>query len=233
MKKLIIIAVCVLPQLLFAQEQTQSNQISVVGVGEIEQEPDQAILHIGINAKAQTLVDAKKIADQHYEKALEIIFAANIDDKFIKATRINSQPQYDYNSSPKKYVGEVMSRSISITINDLDALSPLMQTLVESGVSTIDGVATGFQDKLALERQALALAAKDAKQKAIFIAQQLDREAGNAIFISEQNISNQVPQFRPEAASFSRAVSVSVNAPAEKFGTQKIEATLNVVFSLK
>ena len=224
---------CALSKFVIAQDVSQLIQISVVGVGEIEREPDQAVLRIGLSAKGLTLIEAKKIADQHYKKALDIISAANIDDKFIKATRINSQPQYDYSSSARKYTGEVISRSLSITINDLDDLSPLMQALVEGGVSTIDGVVTGFQDKQGLQRQALALAAKDAEQKAIFLAKQLNREAGEAIFISQQNVSNSISQPHPRLDSFSRSANLSKEAPVEMFGTQKIAATLNVVFGLK
>lgn len=213
------------------QLQSPQDHISVVGAGEIEGEPDQAILNISISAQESTLVEAKKIADLRYTKVLTQIKDAGIEDKDIKATRINAQPQYEWGSSKRVYKGEKVSRSLRVTINDLDKVSELMQSIVDSGVSTIDSMTTGFQNPQALQQQALGLAADDAKAKAEFLANRLGRKLGQAYLITEQNYSTPINQ--PNIPMMRSSAALESNqAPEEMFGTQTIKATVNVTFNL-
>jgi uncharacterized protein YggE len=200
-------------------------------MGEVEQEPDQATLRISINAKQPTLAAAKKLADERYRGVLKVIKEAGIDKKRVKATRISAQPQYEWRNSKQIYKGELVSRSLSIIVNDLEKVSPLMQALVENGVSTIDGMETGFKDRKSLQQQALAAAADDAKAKAKFLAERLGRNLGAAYLISEHN-SNAPQMVRRESMMMKADMEASVAAPPEMFGTQKIRATVNVSFNL-
>ena len=93
--------------------QAVQDTINVVGVGEVNEEPDQVVLSIGINAQGLTLVEAKKVADQRYAMVLEQIKAAEIDDKYIKATRINAQPQYEWINNKRVYKGCLLYTSPS------------------------------------------------------------------------------------------------------------------------
>ena len=171
------------------------------------------------------------MADESYRSVLEVIKNAGIEDKLVKATRITAQPEYEYRSSQRVYKGERVSRSLSITINDLDKVSPLMQSLVENGVSTIDGMSSGFQDRQSLQTQALAAAADNARNKAKFLAERLGRSLGAAYLIDEHNSSAPQP-YRREMAMASKSMATAEAAPPEMFGTQKISATVKVSFHL-
>ncbi|MEM7358031.1 MAG: SIMPL domain-containing protein [Pseudomonadota bacterium] len=233
MQQILLIALALmLPMTACAHELTpDQDHISVIGVGEVEQEPDQATLNISINARQPTLVAAKKEADQRYSSVLEVIKKAGIDKKQVRATRINAQPEYEWRSNKRVYKGEVVSRSLRVTINDLDKVSPLMQALVENGVSTIDGMDTGFKDPKALQQKALAAAADDAKAKAKFLAERLDRNLGAAYKITEHN--NNAPQMvMQDSPVMARSMAAEAAPPPEMFGTQKVRATVNVSFNL-
>ena len=209
----------------------EQDHISVVGVGEIEQEPDQAIVNVSINAKQPSLPEAKKMADEKYRSVLAVLNKMAIEEKHIKATRISAQPEYQWSNNKQIYKGERVSRSLAITVNDLEKVSPLMQALVENGVSTIDGMNTGFKDPKALQEKALAAAADDAKTKARFLAERLGRNLGSAYLISESNNSQQ-PQPGPQYSMMAKSISAEQAAPPEMFGTQKVSATVNVSFNL-
>ena len=233
MQKILLIAVALLvPITACAHELTpEQDHISVIGVGEVEQEPDQATLNISINARQPTLVAAKQEADQRYSSVLEVIKEAGIDKKQVRATRINAQPEYEWRSNKRVYKGELVFRSLRVTINDLDRVSPLMQALVENGVSTIDGLDTGFKDPKALQKKALAAAADDAKAKAKFLAERLGRNLGAAYKITEHN--NNAPQMvMQDSPVMARSMAAEAAPPPEMFGTQKVRATVNVSFNL-
>ena len=207
-----------------------ADHISVVGQGEVEHEPDQAIMSIGINALQANLPAAKKLADQRYRQVLKVLADMKINAKQIKATRISSQPQYEWSNTKRIYKGELVARSLNVTINDLEKVSPLMQALVENEVSTIDGITTGFQDKSALQQQALGLAADEAMLKAKFLAERLGRNLGSAYLITEQNVGAAQP-VRMERAMMSKSMGAEA-PPPEMFGTQKISAQVSVSFYL-
>ena len=212
----------------------EQDHIKVVGVGSIEEEPDQATLNITIEAKKPNLLAAKQEADNKYRSVIKVIKDLGIDDKDIKATRINANSEYEWRNNSRIYKGEVVSRSLAVTINDLEIVSPLMQKIVEGGVSKIDSFTTGFKDPKALQRLAIAAAADDAKSKAAFLAKRMGRELGAAYSITEQNLGAARPAFRGmvRGMAMEASPSMAASAPQEMFGSQKIEATVNVSFGL-
>ncbi len=212
------------------ETQVQQDHIAVVGVGEVEAEPDQALLRVSVSAQEADLKTAKSVADAKYSKVLAVIDAAGIDRTHVKATQVLAQPQYEWRSSKRVYKGEMVSRSLSIKVNDLEKVSPLMQALIENEVSTIDSMETGFQDRAALLEQALAAAADNAKAKAEFLAKRLGRSLGDAFLITEFNDHAPVKSRGMEMARSSALVADA--APPEMFGTQKVQARVNVSFNL-
>lgn len=208
----------------------QQDHIAVVGVGEVEAEPDQATLTVRVVAQEPTLPAAKRLADQRYAQVLEVLRKAKIDERQVTATQIIAQPQYDWRDSKRVYRGELVSRTLQIIVNDLGKVSSLMQALVDNEVSTIDGMTTGFQDREAMMEQALAAAADNAKSKASFLANRLGRKLGSAFLISEYNDSAPTMARAPEMAS-SKMMAADA-APPEMFGTQKVSARVNVSFNL-
>jgi uncharacterized protein YggE len=215
----------------FAHEAAvQQDQISVVGVGEVEAEPDQVILRVCITATEPSLAAAKTLVDRRYRQVLDVFEQQDIDEKWIKATQISAQPQYDWQNNKRVYKGERVSRSLNITINDLEKVSPLMQALVENGVSSIDGFEAGFQDRAKLLEQALSAAADDARRKAQFLAERLGRNLGAAFLINEHNEHAPTMVRGQEMARASAMVSEA--PPPEMFGTQAVRARINVSFYL-
>lgn len=231
---LALIAVVALPAC--AHESLDSShapKVSVVGYGEIEAEPDQATLRVSVLAVGKTLAAAKSDADQRYQSVLMALEKAAIPEKQIKVTRLQMQPKYEWSSNKQIYKGEQVSRSLSITINDLDKVGPLMQALVENKVSTVDGLSTGFQDRSGLLKQALAAASSDAKAKAKFLAIQQNRSLGGAIEITEHNSGGPIQQYQDVRMAKSASMSEEYQAPQEMFGTQTITATVNVSYEMK
>lgn len=216
-----------------AHQSIEQDHVKVIGVGEIEKEPDQATLNISIEAREPNLIAAKKVADEKYSTVLAVIKKASIADKDIKATRINAQPIHEWQNNTRIYKGELVSRSLAVTINDLDIVSQLMQDIVEGGVSRIDGLQTGFKNPKALQELAMGAAADDARHKAEFLAKRLGRSLGDAYSITEHNVNAARPVNRGMAMAVSaRVMAESAPPPQEMLGPQKIKATVNVSFGL-
>ncbi|MFT5573943.1 MAG: hypothetical protein ACI9FR_002879 [Cryomorphaceae bacterium] len=214
------------------ERHSDRDQVSVTGVGEIKAEPDQATLRLSIKALGKDLASAKRDADARYQSVLDVIKQAGIADAQVKVVHLSMQPRYEWSSNKQQYKGEEVSRSLSVIINDLQKVSPLMQAMVENGLSTMDGLSTGFQNRSALLQQALGAATEDAKDKAAFLAQQFDRNLGQAILISEHNSGGPIQQQQDMHMSKQSGISEAYAAPQEMFGTQTISATVNASFKL-
>lgn len=213
-----------------ADEQSMyvKDTISVSGSGEVSAEPDQATVLLTVSAINKNVNSAKLEADDKYQAVLAAAKNQGVAKSEIKLSSISLNPEYQWLNNTQTLIGTRVSRSLSITLNDINRVAPLLQELVEGGVSNIDGVQTGFKNRATLERKALLAAIADAKDKAIFLAKQFDKELGSAYTISEHNRSQ--PMVLNHSEGMMRAKTMSADLPQEQFGTQKVVASVSVVF---
>ncbi len=204
------------------------DTISVAGLGEVSAEPDQAIVSLNVSALNKNVNTAKAEADRKYSSVVAAAKAQGIARTDVKLSALNLQPEYQWVNNTQVLQGTRVSRSLTITVNDIDKVAPLLQALVEGDVSTINSVQTGFKNTDGMQRKALQAAIADAKEKAAFLAKQFGKELGSAYTITEQNHST--PVFRPFNEGFAMAKSSSAAVPDESFGTQKVTARISVVF---
>jgi len=203
------------------------DTIQVQGNGEVTAEPDQAILSLSVNALSKDVEAAKQQADSKYKAVLAAAKKNGIDRLDIKSSGISVQPEYQWRDNSQVLVGTRITRSVTITVNEIDRVAELLQDLVEGEVSTVNNVQTGFKDRKSLERKALKAAIEDAKDKAQFLADQFGKTLGSAKTISETQRQSSPRQFR---GGMEMAKSMAADLPEEHFGTQAVRATVNVVF---
>ena len=206
------------------------EQITVSGVGRVQAEPDQVVLSVSVYAVQKDLTTAKSEADQRYQAVLEQAKKAGVEEKDIRVSQLSMYPEYEWTSNERVLRGQRVSRSINIKVRDLTVLPALTQSLVENGISTVDRMTAGFQDESLYKEQAMAEAALDARAKAMFLSEQLDRQLGAAIKIVEQ--SAQTPVFPYQEMARHSMAADSAAPPKEMLGTQTISATISVSFKL-
>lgn len=229
----ILFAISPTLSLAHSNDSLTSDTVSVSGQGFIEAEPDMVDLHINLTATKPTLKEAKTDVDRRYQQVLEAIRGHNISDKDIKLTRLNSHQDYEWRNSKRIFKGFQLSRSLQISIRDTDKFPDVQQSLIDAGISNISHVNPRFSDDTAIKELALAEAVKVAKRKAQSLAKQFDRQLGAVASISEGGVH--IPSPRPFAKHPRAMMADSAeSAPApELLGTQKINATISVVFRLK
>jgi len=208
-------------------QQPATDTISVTGLGEVNAEPDQAKILLTISSVNQDVNLAKAEADKKYQAVIDSATKQGLKRTDIKSSGISLQPEYQWRNNTQNLIGTRVSRSLTLTVNEIDRVAALLQRLVENNVSTLSGVQTSFKDRKVLERQALTAAIADAKDKATFLAQQFNKKLGATHTISEHV---QQAGFQPFSADLVQARVASAEVPQERFGTQSIKARINVVF---
>jgi uncharacterized protein YggE len=79
-----------------------TNTISVMGEGKASVAPDMLVINVSISELASTTELAQKQADDKVNALKAILKAADIADKDIKTTNVNTYPEYDYAASGRK-----------------------------------------------------------------------------------------------------------------------------------
>src|SRR5688500_14987763 len=108
----------------FAAEAEQPRTVAVSGRGEVQAEPDLAHVTLGVESRKPKLEEARADVARTIDAVLKLTRDLKIDQKLVRATRINVQPEYnwDNNSRERTLLGYFVSRQIEVELRDLDKL---------------------------------------------------------------------------------------------------------------
>ncbi|MDO6749144.1 SIMPL domain-containing protein, partial [Gilvimarinus sp. 1_MG-2023] len=98
---------------------------------------------------------------------------------------ISNYPQYQWIDKSRTYTGEQVTRRIEITLRDLGNYGDLVHQLMQNPLVHISQSQFRFDNRDALENQALQNALLKAKDKAHLMATTLNSELGDVLAISE------------------------------------------------
>lgn len=160
--------------------EAEPRSVSVSGQGQIHAEPDRATVQLGIESRKLKLEDARAEVTKTVEAALKLTRDLKIDPKHVRATRINVQPEYnwDNNSRERNLIGYYVSRQVEVDLRDLDKLGTLLERAVDLGINQLGDPQLDSSKRRELERSALALAVEDARLNAEAVAKAAGAKIG-------------------------------------------------------
>ncbi len=207
--------------------------ISVNGEGTIEVAPDRATVTVGVRSQNR---DAGKVQTENAQKASNIvraIVALGIEKKNIHTGDYNFRPIYRNDENRQnKLVGYTAENSITVTIDDLNLTGKVIDAALSNGANNVNSLSFGIGDRKALEREALKLAARDARAKAEAVAAELGTTIVGIrnVSINSGNVSS--PRYKNFAMmEASVAADMSYETPVES-GTLNCSASIRVEFEL-
>lgn len=188
MKRIVvpILATFVLSGSAVAAEAERPRTVAVTGQGEVQAEPDLAYLTLGVESRKATMEDARAEVARTIEAVLKLTRDLKIDQKLVRSTRINVQPEYnwDTNARERTLIGYLVSRQVEIELRDLEKLGPLLERATDLGVNQIGSPRLDSTKRREFERQALAKAVEDAQANADAVARAAGARLGSARTIS-------------------------------------------------
>ena len=212
----------------------EKGTVSVVGDGYVELVPDVIDIQFTLMVTKNRIGEAKNDLDEQYKRVLEVLRQQDIQDSDIQATRLRSNPSYEWMKDQRVFKGFQMSRNIKVTVRDASQYATLLEGLVDVNVTTINQVSTRFSDEVETQELALIEAVKVAKRKAKLMASQFGKNLGEVIYISEGTFQKVLT---PVQFNRNRALAVEqdsgVAPPPEMFGLQRVNARIQVTFHLK
>jgi uncharacterized protein len=229
------IAACalMLPLLTGAAEAEQPRTITVSGQGEIQAEPDRALLSLGIESHKPKMEDARAEVTKVVDAVLKLTRELKIDEKYVRTTRINVQPEYnwDNNARERNLIGYYVSRQVEVDLRDLDKLGKLLERSFDVGVNQVGEPRLDSSKRRDLEREALAKAVADARLTAEAVA-----KAANARLGSPRTISATSGFAPPPMPMRGKAVSMMAEAgdasQSYQSGQMEFNGTVQVEYDL-
>lgn len=160
----------------------EPNTIAVSGMAEQEVAPDMAYIDVGINVRADDAETARTQEAQIASQIRRALLGLAITDNDLQNTSYYLYQEYKVDSNGVRTADKyVLDSSIKVTVKDLDKLSQVIDNVVEAGATNISNITYALSTQNIIQRQLLATAVENARDKAAVVANAGSRTLGNML----------------------------------------------------
>ena len=160
----------------------EPNTIAVSGMAEQEVAPDMAYIDVGINVRADDAETARTQEAQIASQIRRALLGLAITDNDLQNTSYYLYQEYKVDRNGVRTADKyVLDSSIKVTVKDLDKLSQVIDNVVEAGATNISNITYMLSTQNIIQRQLLATAVENARDKAAVVANAGSRTLGNML----------------------------------------------------
>ena len=160
----------------------EPNTIAVGGMAEQEVAPDMAYVDLGITVRANDAETARAEEAKIAQQIRRSLLGLAITDNDLQNTGYYMYQEYKVDRDGKRTAGQyVLNSSVKVTVRDLDKLSQVIDNTVKAGVTNIDSVSYALSRQNIVQRQLLAAAVENAREKAAVVASAGSRSLGSML----------------------------------------------------
>ena len=172
---------------------TAQNPVIELSVSEqVDSAPDTATFSTGVETKAKTATEALRQNSVQARAVIDRLKSLGIAQKDIQTTGINLRADYDYDqeSRENRFVGYVVSNQVSATVHDISKLGQILDAVVSSGATNLNGPTFSIDDDSKVKEVARERALANAKARAMSYARS-EGYTGVRVLSINEGISNQ------------------------------------------
>jgi uncharacterized protein len=192
--------------------------LTVAGTGQARVAPDQATVRLGVLAQAPTARAAQDQVNRSAQGVLDAIRKAGIPPERIQTTGLSLNPQYAQGRSDQgpRITGYQASNTVTVLVEDLARVGPVIDAGLSSGANNLDGVDFGLRNDGAARAAALTDAVRSARLKAEALAKALRVRLVEILEVAEGGVAVSPPPspFRGRAMA-AEALAVTPVSPGE------------------
>jgi uncharacterized protein YggE len=229
MRTLALLMLLVAPMVAHA-DTPREPRISSVGTGSVSRPPDRAVVSLGASTQAPTSAKAQIDLNLTIDRVIKSLRALGIESLVIQTQSISLSPVHDYGrggDGPPRLVGYRASNILRARVDDTSKIGPIIDAAVAAGANELHGISFELRDDGPARREALARAARDAREKAETLAEALGL---SIVAVAEASVGT--PQVYPVwQAMDGRAPGSPMAAPTPvEAGDVTVTAQATVVF---
>jgi uncharacterized protein YggE len=204
--------------------------INVTGTGRVNVVPDTALVHLGVEHRAPSLVDATAEAARRMQAVLERVKALGIGEQDISTVAYSVEPvtpQRRTEDEAVRITGYRVVNVVQLRIRELSAVGRIVEAAMAAGATTIRGVRFTVADPAKPEAEARALAVKDAQMRAAQLAQASGLRLGELV-----SLNDGPPPLRPVGERYGVASSVVMSPGPIEPGQLEVTVSVNAHYRL-
>ncbi|WP_433623271.1 SIMPL domain-containing protein [Halomicrococcus sp. NG-SE-24] len=137
-----------------AENGTDATTIRVSGAGDVEADPNQAVLEVAVVQTADDADAVRRGLAANVSEMRRALREANVSDDQVRTTRFDIGEDRDETGEPAGYQG---LHAFEITLNDTSRVGAIIDVAVENGANRVDGVAFTLSEERRNELRAAAL----------------------------------------------------------------------------
>ena len=181
-----------------AQKETMASplvpMLTVSADGEARVAPDEATVRLGVSAQAPTAREAQDQVNRTAGAILEAVRRLGIPADRIQTSELNLGPVYGQDRSGSevrepRIVGYQSSNVVSVQVEQLDKVGPVIDAGLGAGANRLEGVAFGLRDDRKARADALTQAVEEARGKADALARALKVRLVRILEVAEGGIA--------------------------------------------
>lgn len=202
--------------------------LTVSGSGQARVAPDQATVRLGVLAQGATAREAQTQVNRAAQAVLDAIRKAGIQPERIQTTGLSLNPQYAEGRPGQgpRITGYQASNTVTVLVEDLSKVGPVIDAGLTSGANNLDGVEFGLRNDDTARAAALTDAVRSARIKAEALARALRVRLVEIAEVAEGGVSISPPPspFRGKMAMAAEAMT----ATPVSAGEVGVEASVTV-----
>ncbi|MGL5599222.1 MAG: SIMPL domain-containing protein [Aeromonas sp.] len=215
---------------LLAQDEPKAPHLVVTGYAEQKIEPDMLTLHVAVSALDKQGLKAKQQVDTKVTAFLGQLEALGIKRSDVEAGNLLVSPEYLYAANKSsELLGYRAQRQLAVKLYQLDKLSQLMDTALNSGLESVSQIEYGLKSPQVVKLQARLGAVEDAKAKAQSLAKAFGVKLGKVYSVEYRNAAPVTGYSRN--IRMAKAMALSADQPSDmvnSYQQQQITVTDNI-----
>ncbi len=210
---------------------TNKNEtFSVSGEGKALVKPDVALVSVGVEANANSVKQVQNQINQTINQVTVALKKLGIEEKDIKTTNYNINPNYDWTNGRQRIIGYHASTNLTIKVRDIDRTNEVIDAATANGANQVGNISFDVDNKTKAEEEARKQAVAEAKKKAAEAAQAAGFKLGKIINYQESSSNLPSPILLRESAK----VDLGAGAPTEvQPGSSEIKIVVSLSYEIE
>lgn len=209
-----------------------ATTLNLAAFGETKVTPDQATISIGVTSQAATAQEAMRLNNTQMNRVVAAIRGQGVAERDVQTSGLNLNPQQVYRENqPPQVTGYQASNTVTVTVQDLARLGPVVDAVVAAGSNTINNVSFGLKDPTAAEDAARRAAVKALQAKAALYAQATGHRVRRLVNLSEGTSYSSPPPPMPYARMVSAEAAMDKTSVSP--GELRVRVDVSGVFELE
>lgn len=235
MLKSLILSFALASTPMFAAADVQPSSMTIIGHGEFTTQPDMAKFTLRVVTNEKSAKEALLLNNARMKAVISMLADEGIEGELVRTTGISVDPMIEpiskssirWENQPRTVSGYFAKNSLSVRINDLERLGPVLDAVVGTGADMIGGIEFGLKDPAPAMAKARKLSVEDALAQASLYA--------NAVDMDVEGISEITPlgMMQPTfAAPRYMSMDIAEQSVPVSEGEIPVSADVNITFRL-